>query len=283
MKKYSIVLWVTLLMLSNKVISQCLISDVQKFDFFISNKNWVFTAKHDNDVHELSTLMGVDSLTLVSWCKDDTMYMTRKPFLVDIKTNLWWIYGLQKIPMKLEVGQSLEPVSDYSIMSDVTKEGRSDVKTMYSKSDESTITTSIYTFNVATKSTVNLSGEMISFMNSKVVAFEDIKIGDKTYKAYKIDYEIWYKSGYKVTFEYDSKGMSSSDAKQISEQNKRINEKLKKNFDKALKGYTNNKGYIVMPRTDWYVPGLGWVRAHTFDTQRVFEKDKAYISSISFK
>lgn len=263
--------------------AQCIIEDVKKLDFFIANKNWVFTAKHQNGVHELNTLMGIDTLSLVSWCKDDTMYMTRKPFLADEKNNLWWIYGVQKIPMKLEIGQAIEPHSDYQIMSDVTKEGRSDVKTMHSSWDGgNTITTSIYTFNVATKSTVNLSSEMISGMNSKVVAYEDITIGNKTYKAYKIDYEIWIKQGYKVAFEYDSKGMKSADAKQVEEQNKKINEKLKKNFNKALKGYTNNKGYLVMPRTDWFVPGLGWVKAHTFDSQRIFEKDKAYISSIEF-
>lgn len=271
--------------ISVQVNAQCIIETVKKLDFFIANKNWVFTANHVNGVHELNTFMGVDTLSLVSWCSNDTMYMTRKPFLVDEKLNLWWIYGVQKIPMKLEIGQSIEPHSDYSIMSDVTKEGRSDVKTMYSSTDlsKNTITTSIYTFNVATKSTVNLSGEMISGMNSKVIAFEDISIGDKTFKAYKIDYEIWIKQGYKVEFEYDSQGMKSSDAKQIEEDNRKINEKIKKNFNKVLKGYTNNKGYIVLPRTDWFVPGLGWVRAHTFDSQRIFEKDKAYISSIIFE
>lgn len=274
---------VVLLFTATQLNAQCIIENVKKLDFFIANKNWVFTAKHQNGVHELNTFMGIDTLSLVSWCKNDTMYMTRKPFLVDDKNNLWWLYGVQKIPMKLEIGQAIEPHSDYAIMSDVTKEGRADVKTMNSNWDgANTITTYIYTFNVATKSTVNLSSEMISGMNSKVVAYEDILIGDKTYKAYKIDYEMWIKQGYKVEFEYSSKGMKSGDAKQVEEQNKKINEKLKKNFNKALKGYTNSKGYVVIPRTDWFVPGLGWVRAHTFDSQRIFEKDKAYISSIDF-
>lgn len=278
-----IISFVVLFYFATQLNAQCIIENVKKLDFFIANKNWVFTAKHQNGVHELNTLMGIDTLSLVSWCKNDTMYMTRKPFLVDEKNNMWWIYGVQKIPMKLEIGQAIEPHSDYAIMSDVTKEGRSDVKTMHSNWDGgNTITTYIYTFNVATKSTVNLSSEMISGMNSKVVAYEDVLIGDKTFKAYKIDYEIWIKQGYKVEFEYDTKGMKSSDAKQVEEQNKKINDKLKKNFNKALKGYTNSKGYLVMPRTDWFVPGLGWVRAHTFDSQRVFEKDKAFISNIIF-
>lgn len=274
-------LFLTLVYISAQINAQCIIENVKKLDFFIANKNWVFTANHYDGIHELNTFMGIDTLSLVSWCKNDTMYMTRKPFLVDEKTNLWWIYGVQKIPMKLEIGQSIEPHSDYAIMSDVTKEGRSDVKTMNSSWDgANTITTYIYTFNVATKSTVNLSSEMISGMNSKVVAYEDITIGDKTYKAYKIDYEMWIKQGYKVEFEYDTKGMKSGDAKQVEEQNKKINDKLKKNFNKALKGYTNSKGYLVIPRTDWFVPGLGWVRAHTYDSQRIFERDKGYISSI---
>lgn len=277
-----ITLLVVLLYSTTQLHAQCLIENIKKLDFFIANKNWVFTARHHNGVHELNTMMGIDTLSLVSWVKNDTMYMTRKPFLVDEKNNMWWIYGTQKVPMKLEIGQAIEPHSDYAIMSDVTKEGRADVKTMNSSWDgANTITTYIYTFNVATKSSVNLSSEMISGMNSKVVAYEDITIGDKTYKAYKIDYEMWIKQGYKVTFEYDSKGMKSSDAKDVEDQNKKINEKLKKNFNKALKGYTNNKGYYVMPRTDWFVPGLGWVKAYTYDSQRVFEKDKAYISNIT--
>lgn len=261
--------------------AQCLIEKVKKLDFFIANKTWEFTAVHRDGIHELNTKMGVDTLSLVSWCKNDTMYMTRKPFLVDEKNNNWWIYGVQKIPMKLEIGQSIEPHSDYAIMADVTKEGRSDVKTMKSDWDGgNTITTTIRTFNVATKSTVNMNSEMISGMNSKVIAYEDITIGDKIYKAYKIDYEIWLKPGYKIKFEYNSKGMNTTDAKQVEEQNKKINEKLEKNINKNLKGYTNSKGYVVMPRTDWFVPGLGWVRAHTFDSQRIFEKDKAYVSNI---
>ncbi len=274
------ILIVVLLYSTIQLSSQCIIENIKKLDFFIAGKNWVFTARHHDGVHELNTLMGLDTMSLVSWCKNDTMYMTRKPFLVDEKNNLWWIYGIQKIPMKLEIGQAIDPHSDYAIMSDVTKEGRSNVKTMSSYSDGSSITTYIYTFNVATKSTVNLSSEMISGMNSKVIAYEDVVIGDKTYKGYKIDHEIWIKEGYKVEFEYDSKGMNSSDAKQVEEQNQKINKKLAKNFNKALKGYTNNKGYLVLPRTDWYVPGLGWVKAYTYDSQRIFEKDKGYITKV---
>jgi hypothetical protein len=109
-----------------------------------------------------------------------------------------------------------------------------------------------------------------------------ITIGDKTFNAYKVDYEIWSKAGFKVEFEYDSKGMETNDAKQISEQNEKTNKKLAKQIEKYQKATTNNKGYTVIPRTDWFVPGLGWVKAHTFDSQRIFEKDKAYIASIKF-
>lgn len=270
--------------LSIFVNAQCIIENVKKVDFLIAKNNYEFIASHKNGLHELSTKMGIDTLTLVSWCKDDTMYMTRQPFLVDAKNNLWWIYGVQKIPMKLEIGQSIEPHSDYSIMSPVTQESRSDVKTMYSSSNyaTNTITTTIYTFNVATKSTVSMNTEMISGMNSKVVAIEDVTIGDKTFKAYKIDHEIWIKGGYNLTFEYDKKGMNSSDSKQIEEQNNKINNKIAKNIKKVSKGYTNNKGYMVIPRTDWFVPGLGWVKAYTYDSQRLFEKDKAYFTNLIY-
>jgi len=293
MKKLKFIGALWLIFIAGNISSQCLLENTQKFNFKIAGKEYTFKGGKENHVYEFSTPFGIDTMTFVYWEKNDTTYWTRHPLLIDSINGGYMIFGLHKLPNKPKIGQSLEITMDMVVYAPITREGRSDVKTMVSKmyneydfvndlKYEITETT-IKTFNVATQTTVNMSTEMTSFMNSKVVAEEEILIGDKKYKAFKVDYELWTKTGLKVEFEYDSKGMDKNDAESIKKDNAKINKKLAKQMEKYLKSGTNNKGYTVTPRTDWYVPGLGWVQAITYDSQRIFEKDKAAMTSIQCK
>jgi hypothetical protein len=284
--KNSLQILVTLFLFCNPLISssQCIIENVKSFNFFIAGKDYTFNQKSIGKYHEYSSPFGIDTLTFIYWCENDTTYWTRKPLLIDKANNGFMIFGLHKLPNKPTIGQSLPLVSDMVIYSPITKESRSNVNTMYTDyyngNSSDLLVTTIKTFNVATKTTVNMNTENVSMMNSKVVGQEEIVVGEQKYMAFKVEYEIWSKAGLDVKFEYDAKGMNSSDQKQINEQNDKINKRLKKQMEKYQNATTNKKGYNVIPRTDWYVPTLGWVKANTYDSQRIFEKDKAYISKI---
>lgn len=291
--KFKLLTAMLMLLLARPVSSQCLIKETEKFTFKIAGKEYDFEGKASHNSYEFKTKFGIDTMTFVYWERNDTTFWTRKPLLIDSINGGYMIFGVQKLPNKPQIGQSLEISMDIVINAPMSREGRSNVTTeltkFYKEKDfvndiEYQITeTTIKTFNVATKTTINMSTEMVSFMNSKVVAEEEITIEDKKYKAFKVDYELWVKAGLKVEFEYDSKGMEKADAADVKAQNAKINKKLSKQMEKYQKATSNNKGYTVVPRTDWYVPGLGWVQAITYDSQRIFEKDKAGMTKIECK
>lgn len=98
----------------------------------------------------------------------------------------------------------------------------------------------------------------IHYAKSMVTAEMDFPFNGKTYKAYKIESESWTKTTQKANFSGDSDVDELLDFKKMQE---RISKKFEKIEDKKISKLpiTNELGYMVTPRTEWYVPELGVV------------------------
>jgi hypothetical protein len=125
-----------------------------------------------------------------------------------------------------------------------------------------------------------MNTEFINYVNAKVVSSENIIISGVNYTSYKIDYELWIKPNINVKVNYNTDGISGS--KQAKEQEAKTNKLLEKKLTKISKSMSNKEGYTVSPKTDWFVPGIGIVKTYTYNEGRMFEKDKAYMLSLTF-
>jgi hypothetical protein len=89
------------------------------------------------------------------------------------------------------------------------------------------------------------SSSVTKYVNREVMAEEDLTINGKTYKAYKINTEIWTKISAKA--DASSVGLALGFAV--------MNRVINKKTNKAVGA--NKEGFLVTAINDWFVPALG--------------------------
>jgi hypothetical protein len=251
------------------------------------------------DVKNISLSPGLERAVLVTEiagkkyesiiaCNNDTMYFTRitgLSYLVDTNGDTlgFGILGLQVIPNKIKVGDVLMPYEDIGVMfpKTITYTAKHDVFKGYQTSvtryrdigydpnarpswglgtTTKTTTKALYeSVDVKVRETTQFSNVSVNYAKAVVVAEEEVTIDGVNYKAYKIESESWLKP--QVTKSYESSNEEWSQAR------KKSNEDLKLEMTArgVKKGYLNEQGYTVSYRTEWFVPGIGVVKADIYD------------------
>ncbi|MBP7478432.1 MAG: hypothetical protein KA797_07915 [Chitinophagales bacterium] len=235
----------------------------------------------------LSTDIAGKTYTSFVSCIDGVMNFTRiigANYTVDAKgdTIAFGILGIQSVPNTLKVGDRLNPYEDImvsipstisynekkSILTGVRTSTRSfnDIGFDYEKgtfgSGTRTVTETkgIYeSIDVKIRETTQFSGNTINYAVSEVIEEEDINIDGVNYKAYRIESETWTKGNITKTYQ------SSND--EWKRQRENFDEKVKASMTKRgiKKGYTNAAGYVVIHKTEWFVPGIGMVKMNVYD------------------
>lgn len=281
---YTILFGIKLLQAQN-----CGTVELSNFNCMVMNfakENHSFQISKQDKLVSISTVLkSGQEVKLFYTCRNDTMFVTRNDLMIDEKTGLIMVYGMQAYPIKLKVGDRIEPSRDFLIQSPISKEGFNLVTTAKSdyfiSGNQSFILSTIKTYNIQSKTQISMNTEYLNYVNAKVVAEEIVKIEEQNFKAYKIDYEQWTKPSMNISLNYNTDGMNSKDEQaQVRKQEEQTNKLLQKKLSKLSKEMTNKEGYIITPKTDWYVPGIGIVKTIFYNEGRMFEKDKAYIVSL---
>lgn len=234
-----------------------------------------------------TTIAGTDYSSYIV-CSGDTLYLSRNVGPVEMPDGKGGIYGhtiqgVQKLPLKLKVGDVLPSYSDISVIypsttditvkkqvfshytSNTSKEfgfytdSRTNVQGFgsYLKTSSQAVYNSI---DVNVRKTVSGSGHAVNYAVAMVTAEEDVTVNGKKYRAYVIDSEKWLK----VTLTEDFATADESVAREQKAQSEKIKDGLGKFMTK--KGYTNSLGYVVTYIREWYVPEIGVVRTVAYDT-----------------
>jgi hypothetical protein len=186
------------------------------------------------------------------------------------------------VPNKLKVGDRLAPYEDVGVTFpvEVTKTERQrilvDVQTrVYQKKDigfdtetgqygEGTATIretkEIYKeVDVEVKYNMQFSSSTINYAVAVVSGEEEVTVDGTKYKAYRIDSESWTKGEIKKSY--------VSNNEEWKQAREKADDKIKALMDKrgAKKGYTNDLGYVVTYRTEWFVPGMGMAKMDIYD------------------
>lgn len=259
-------------------------SNYKKMEYYFANAKHLFEVSKQNNVVKMETsISNGTKVTMYQTCKNDTMFLTRDDLIINAENGMFVVYGQQSIPLQLKVGDKLDPYKDYMISTPITKEGFVLVSTsksnFFASGNSYFMETIIKTYNVQSKTDISMNTEYINYVNAKVVSEEQITISGKTFTAYKIEHEQWVKPNLNVKVNYNTDGISGS--KQAKDQEAKTNKLLEKKLTKVSKSMSNKEGYMVTPKTDWFVPGIGIVKTYTYNEGRMFEKDKAYLLTLS--
>jgi hypothetical protein len=220
-------------------------------------------------------------------CKDDTLYLARNRGPIEMPDSKGGIYGftiqgVQKIPMKLKVGDMLPPYEDISIITPQTSVEKVQIKVFShnatnttsefgfatdSRTGESgfgnytkTTTSAVYNLiDVDVRKTLKSSAHYLNYAIAKATGEEDVVVGASRYKAIVIESENWSKSVLDASFESATE-QANREAKSAFEKYEVYKAKLAKRW-----GYTNELGYTVMYKKEWFVPGLGMVKTESYD------------------
>ena len=221
-------------------------------------------------------------------CRGDSLFITRNKGILSTPDGTGGIYGysiqgVQKLPVKVKVGDRLPAYEDIIIVLpastdiNVKKKVFAGYETnttnesgffVDSRTGESgvgaytkTTTREVYnTIDVAVKKTVSNSGHIVHYMFAEVTGEEHITLSGVTYKAYLIQSQTWSKQTITESFE------SADD--QVNDQQKKLSEKMYRSYDKMMvkKQSTNELGYMVSYLKEWYVPELGgMVKTESYD------------------
>lgn len=245
----------------------------------------------------LENNVGTSSLTLeainagfeyktTNYCSNDTLYQVRNSEVVysilQGDTLGLAVQGIQRLPMKLEVGMLLPSYRDYmiSIPKTWTKNVMENVKSFsyHTKEDggvgwgydgdgdygygrlEKTVRHDIYkTVNHEVNISEQIKNLTIHYFIAIVTATEEMPLEGETVTAYIIESESWTKGGLIRNYKTEDQRMQTK----MNGQAQKLKEKMDQ---KAVKrGYLNEDGYAVQYRKEWFVPGYGVVRSETYD------------------
>jgi hypothetical protein len=234
----------------------------------------------------LTTVISGKSYTFLLACNNDTMFFTRNDgpiYLIDKGDTLGvTIQGVQPYPNKLKVGDALPTYEDVSLM--VPKKRTFNVQEkVFSHSSTSTssaqgfgydaeagkfgvgtvtttTTTNYYNnIDVQVRETIKTSMYWLHNAVSQVIGEEEVTLGGEKVKAYIVDSETWIKSNSDAS--YESTRQSAANAQEAFY--KKVAGKMAKMSKKM--GFTNADGYMVMPKTEWFVPGRGVVKVVNYE------------------
>ena len=244
--------------------------------------------KEGGDEFQLTTTIAGKEYSGYSICRGDSLFISRNRGILSTPDGKGGIYGysiqgVQKLPVKIKVGDRLPTYEDIIIILPATTDINIKKKVFAgyetnttnesgffvdSRTGESgvgaytkTTTREVYnTIDVAVRKTVSNSGHIVHYMFAEVTGEENITLSGLTYKAYLIESQTWSKQTITESFE------SADD--QVNEQQKKLSEKMYKSYDKMMvkKQSTNELGYMVSYLKEWYVPELGgMVKTESYD------------------
>ena len=248
------------------------VTDVQLNDGLSS-----YTVKAVNSGYEYQT---------TNYCQEDTMHLIRNK---DVVYSIYQgdtlglaIQGVQRIPNNLKVGDRLPAYRDFmmTIPKTWTKTVIESVKA-YSYTTSSnkvgwmqdsysgkyaygtyrvTETHDVYK-NISHKVSVKeqIKNLTIHYYSAVVTGKETVQIGSQSYEAFVIDSQTWSKTDH--LRDYDAEEKLIQIDQELSFE--KFKTKLAKKSARTV--YTNEQGYAVTYRKEWFVPGYGVVRSATFD------------------
>jgi hypothetical protein len=251
----------------------------------------VYTAKKSDvkDAEEYALRTEIAGKNYYSYvvCKDDTMYLARNRGPIEVPDGKGGIYGytiqgVQKLPLKMQVGDILPSYSDITIVfpTSTTDIVKHKVFSHYSSSTSNesgffvdsrtgesgigpytkTTTSAVYnTIDVEVKKTLSSNGHTINYALAKVTGEQEMSVGGTKYKAFIIDSESWTKQVMNASFESANEEVNRAQQAQFEKGQQWVEKLMKK------KGYNNDLGYAVMYKREWFVPGLGAVKTQSFD------------------
>jgi hypothetical protein len=125
---------------------------------------------------------------------------------------------------------------------------------------EVTETKAIYeNIDVKVKQIFKPTYHAMHYLNARVTAQEEVTIDGTKYNAFVIESESWVK--YKVEASYESVHADCE-----AYYNKIMADADKSTQKKNVKsGITNEQGYMVTYKTEWFVPGIGVVKSTGYD------------------
>lgn len=225
------------------------------------------------------------------FCNKDTMYVFRNrgPVVIGTKENPigYTIQGVQKLPVNMKVGDVLPTFKDISFIfpqtmdatvkhkvsngfyeSGVSKFGYfTDSRTREAGYGPYTDYTPVEIFkfiDVEVRETISFSGHSINYMYALVTAEDELTISGLKYKAFIIESESWNKVALDVSYESADEEVSTEKIRIEQEAlDKKVGETIEKQATK--KGFTNDLGYSVMYKREWFVPQIGIVKTVAFD------------------
>ncbi|MEQ8303006.1 MAG: hypothetical protein RIB47_06415 [Cyclobacteriaceae bacterium] len=252
--------------------------------------NFEITDVHNSPFLSWYTLEATDGTyeyKTTNYCYYDTMHLVRN---ADVIYNIQngdtigvAVQGVARIPNKLKVGDRIASYNDYMIgfpetWTKSTKEAvkafsytTTENKVGYYQDTESGLFSN-GEFKVTERKDVyqtithklNVSQHIqnltINYYVAQVTAEEEVKIGAKTYKAFVIESESWSKGGVVRDYEAENKKIEQ-------EQQAKFDALIRKQAEWMTKsGYTNDQGYTVSYKKEWFVPGYGPVKIEVHDS-----------------
>jgi hypothetical protein len=221
-------------------------------------------------------------------CKDDTMYVARNRGVTEAKDATGAVYGfalqgVQKIPLKLKVGDILPSYEDIYVLVPQTWMDKVKIQ-VFSHNETSTsnefgfatdthtgetgfgnytktTTRAVYDqIDVDMRKTMKTSAHAVNYAVAKATGEEEVTVNGTAYKAIIIESENWSKMVMDQSYE--------SQSEQANKHARDFYEKSQKLVDKMMRkqGYTNELGYTVTYKKEWFVPGLGMVNTETYDS-----------------
>ena len=187
-------------------------------------------------------------------CENDTLYMMRKEGRTDIydpqgKFIGYQILGTQVLPRNIKVGDQLPPFSDMVFTTS---------NNVQSQPKTSSVTVGSWRYTTTSYHDVlkisNSTTETINYAYSEVTGTTEFELNGKKYTAYIIESESWLKTTTKDKFKSLDGEINS---KKLVKKTEKFGAKIQKKVDRAT--MANKNGYIVIPKTEWYVPEIGIV------------------------
>lgn len=245
-------------------------------------------ASDGNLAFKLTTAINGTEYSSYVVCGADTLYLMRNMGPIEMPDGKggiqgYTIQGVQKLPLRLNVGDVLPSYSDIIVIlpssMDITAKKQVFSHTTSNTTREfgfytetgtgqqgfgnytKTTTRAVYeSVDVEVRKTVSGSGHVVNYALAQVTGEEDILVNGETHHAYIIDSEKWLK----LTMTEDFLSADQAVAQRLKSESEKG--ALKAARFLAKKGFTNDQGYIVSYIREYYVPALGVVKMVAYDT-----------------
>lgn len=204
----------------------------------------------------------------------DTLYIYRSagatPFSGDSAGKGFIYEGAQKVPLHIQLGDQLPVYEDLDLVFTSVK------KTIVAGLEETGGT--IWGYNALDKvdptilNTAIVRKQNFYQVDARISRTDEILIAGKKYDAYVITSECWTKQGVNCNF----KSSRLEAAKAEGKLERTNGSKNTKHPQKSQN--TNEAGYIVSYREEWFVPELGIVKTRVYDSYNAIVSELAIIS-----